>query len=106
MGGVSDRPAPPLWRPAPLGTPPAGFPQPAPKPVPVQLHIAIDHERCVGNGMCLTFAPGVFAHNARRQSEVVDPEGDSVQDVIVAAENCPTAAIEVRDAVTGKVYDI
>ena len=62
-------------------------------PVPSRLHIAVDHARCVGNGMCLTFAPGVFAHNARRQSEVVDPEGDAVEDVIVAAENCPTGAI-------------
>ena len=103
---MSDRPVPPLRGPAPGATPPAGMPRPAPMPVPGRLRIAVDHARCVGNGMCLTFAPGVFAHNARRQSEVVDPEGDAVEDVIVAAENCPTGAIQVRDAVTGKVYDV
>ena len=103
---MSDRPVPPLRGPALGGTPPTGLPQPAPTPVPSQLHIAVDHERCVGNGMCLTFAPGVFAHNSRRQSEVVDAQGDTVEDVIIAAENCPTAAIEVRDALTGKVYDV
>ena len=103
---MSDRPVPPLPGPAPEATPPERLPRPAPMPVPSRLHIAVDHARCVGNGMCLTFAPGVFAHNARRQSEVVDPEGDAVEDVIVAAENCPTGAIQVRDAATGKVYDV
>ena len=73
---------------------------------PARIHVEVDHDRCVGNGMCLTFAPGVFAHNARRQSEVVDALGGSRDEVIEAAENCPTAAIMVIDAVTGKVFDI
>lgn len=74
--------------------------------VPAALDIYVDHDRCVGNGMCLTLAPGVFAHNARRQSEVVDPEGDAVADIIVAAENCPTAAIRLSDAATGEPYEV
>ncbi len=73
---------------------------------PPQLLIEVDHDRCVGNGMCLTFAPGVFQHNARRQSEVVDPEGDTLEDILVAAENCPTAAIGVTDAATGEPYEV
>jgi len=73
---------------------------------PPQLHIEVDHDRCVGNGMCLTFAPGVFQPNARRQSEVVDPEGDTLDDILVAAENCPTAAISVTDAATGEPYEV
>ena len=56
--------------------------------------------------MCLTFAPGVFAQNARRQAEVVDPEGDALQDILVAAENCPAAAITVIDAATGEPYEV
>ena len=69
-----------------------------------QLHIEVDHDRCVGNGMCRDFAPGVFELNARRQSEVVDPEGDALEDILVAAVNCPTTAITVTDAVTGEPY--
>ena len=75
------------------------------RPAP-QLHVEVDHDRCVGNGMCLTFAPGVFAHSARRQAEVIDPEGDRLEDILVAAENCPAAAISVTDAVTGKPYEV
>lgn len=76
------------------------------KSLPERLEVHVDHERCVGNGMCLEFATGVFAHNARRQSEVVDPEGDAVEDIVIAAENCPTAAIQLSDAATGEPYEV
>lgn len=76
------------------------------KPLPKRLEVHVDHERCVGNGMCLEFATGVFAHNARRQSEVVDPEGDAVEDIVIAAENCPTAAIQLSDAATGEPFEV
>ena len=70
---------------------------------PSPLHIEVDHERCVGDARCLDLAPGVFEHNERRQAEVVDPEGDALDDILVAAENCPTSAIAVSDALSGKV---
>lgn len=70
---------------------------------PPHLQIEVDHTRCVGSAMCLALAPGVFAHNHWRQSEVVDPEGDSLEDVLEAAANCPTSAITVSDALTGSV---
>ena len=76
------------------------------KSVPERFDVHVDHDRCVGNGMCLEFATGVFAHNARRQAEVVDPEGDAAEDIIVAAENCPTAAIQLSDAATGEPYEV
>ncbi len=66
------------------------------------LHIEVDRRRCVGNAMCLALAPGVFAYNRRRQSEVRDPGGGSREDILEAAENCPTGAIVVSDPVTGE----
>ena len=59
--------------------------------------------RCVGSAMCLDLAPGVFAHNHWRQAEVVDPEGDTLEDVLEAAGNCPTSAITVSHALSGEV---
>ena len=76
------------------------------KRTPPRLHIEVDHDRCLGNAMCLDFAPGVFALNARRRAEVVDPEGDTLEDILVAAGNCPTSAISVSDAVTGEPYGV
>ena len=73
---------------------------------PPRLHIEVDHDRCAGNAMCLDFAPGVFELDARCRAEVVDPEGDTLEDILVAAGNCPTAAITVTNAGTGEAYEV
>jgi ferredoxin len=62
------------------------------------LRIWVDHDLCVGNGTCLRLAPHVFAHNAQRQSEVINPAGDNEAAVLRAAANCPVGAIRVAVA--------
>ena len=52
--------------------------------------------------MCETFAPHVFQLNANRQSEAVNPAGDTEEKILEAAENCPVSAIFVEDAETGE----
>jgi ferredoxin len=61
-----------------------------------------DHSRCVGNTWCTNVAPKVFALNGNRQSEAVNPEGDTTERILEAAENCPVSAIMVEDAETGE----
>jgi ferredoxin len=67
-----------------------------------KLKVWVDHQVCVGNAMCETFAPHVFRLDDNRQSEAVDPNGDSVEKILEAAENCPVSAIFVEDAETGE----
>lgn len=67
-----------------------------------RLHISVDHSLCVGNAMCVATAPGVFRHNADRQSEVVDANAASEEKVLEAAFNCPTGAIRVEVAESGE----
>jgi ferredoxin len=67
-----------------------------------KLRVRVDHLLCVGNAMCETFAPNVFRLNDDRQSEAVDPAGDSEAKILEAAENCPMSAITVEDADTGE----
>ena len=67
-----------------------------------KLQIMVDHNVCVGNAMCETFASNTFALNENRQSTVVNPEGDPEGMVLEAAENCPVSAITVVDAETGE----
>ena len=66
------------------------------------LRVRVDHLLCVGNAMCETFAPNVFRLNDDRQSEAVNPAGDSEEKIVEAAENCPMSAIIVEDAETGE----
>ena len=67
-----------------------------------KLRISVDHNLCVGNAMCETFAPRVFVLNDDRQSEAVDPDAGTVENILKAAENCPVGAITVADAETGE----
>ena len=66
------------------------------------LRITVDHNVCVGNQMCETFAPKVFVINDNRQSEVADAAADTEENIMEAAENCPVSAITVEDADTGE----
>ncbi len=67
-----------------------------------EIRVWVDHNTCVGNAMCPTIAPKVFALNQSRQSEVVNPEGDPLVRILEAAENCAVAAVTVEDAETGE----
>ena len=67
-----------------------------------KLRISVDHNVCVGNSMCETVAPKVFVLNDDRQSEAVNPDGDTEENILEAAENCPVSAITVVDAETGE----
>lgn len=60
------------------------------------LEIDIDRDRCMGSGHCTFTAPGAFDLDDDQVAYVVDPAGAPVDDVIRAAEQCPTKAITVR----------
>ena len=66
------------------------------------LRVWVDHQVCVGNAMCESIAPRVFQLNEDRQSEAVNPTGDTEEKILEAAENCPVSAIFVEDADTGE----
>ena len=67
-----------------------------------KLKVWVDPHACVGNAMCESIAPRVFRLNENRQSEAIDPAGDSEAKILEAAENCPVSAIFVEDAETGE----
>ena len=68
-----------------------------------KLKITVDYNVCVGNAMCEQYAPNVFGLNEERQSFVKNAEGDPLELILEAAENCPVTAITVEDEETGEV---
>ena len=67
-----------------------------------KLRVWVDPKVCVGNAMCESFATKTFRLNENRQSEMINPEGDSAEKIMEAAENCPVSAIFIEDAETGE----
>jgi len=56
-----------------------------------KVRVTVDHNVCVGNAMCETIAPKVFVLNEQRQSEAVNPEGDTVEKIWMQQRTVPSA---------------
>ena len=60
------------------------------------MQIRIRNE-CCGSGSCIEIAPGAFGLDSKNRAMVLDPESESAEKVLEAAEACPCQAIEVLD---------
>ncbi len=60
------------------------------------IRIEIDRDACVGSGNCVFWAPATFDLGDDGVSVVIDPTGDTVDRIRVAAEGCPARAISVE----------
>lgn len=60
------------------------------------MQIRILLNECCGNGECVEIAPDVFALE-RNKAQVLDPNADTPERLIEAAEACPCQAIQILD---------
>ena len=60
------------------------------------MRITIDREVCIGSGNCTFFAPATLDLDDDLKAVVVDPDGDSAEDIAAAAEGCPVKAITLQ----------
>jgi ferredoxin len=65
----------------------------------VGFEIQIDREKCIGSGNCGFFAPATFDIDDDLKAFLLDTattaDGDAEEQVLLAADGCPTAAITV-----------
>ena len=59
------------------------------------LDIRVHRGRCIATKACTYAAPGVFRLDDTMVATVADPEAASEEEVIEAAQSCPTGAIAV-----------
>jgi ferredoxin len=57
----------------------------------------VDRDLCKGSGPCFTLAPAAFALDENMKAVVLDPSGESEEQLLDAARECPTAAIYLWD---------
>jgi ferredoxin len=61
-----------------------------------KVRVTVDHEKCVGTTICVLTVPKVFALDENGQSIVIDPDGDTLDRIRYAEEQCPQGAITVE----------
>jgi ferredoxin len=66
------------------------------------MKITVDRTKCEGYARCVQAAPKVFQLDNKMIAEVVDPQGDGDDKILLAARLCPTKAIVVEEEGTGK----
>ncbi len=59
--------------------------------------IVVDRDLCIGAGTCVTVAGKVFQLDNENKAVVTDINGASDEDILIAAQSCPTAAIFLYD---------
>ena len=64
--------------------------------------ITIDKFKCVGSTLCVQFAPQVFGLDEQKQSKVMTVDIEDEAMLVNAAEQCPMAAITVKNLQTGQ----
>ena len=64
--------------------------------------IQVNREVCVGDRACSEEAPETFALDEDGKAFVMDPQGDSSEQVLRAAKQCVHEGITLHDAETGE----
>jgi len=65
--------------------------------------VSVNEGKCIGCGGCESVADSIFSLNDKGKSEVINQDGGTDEDKLLAAQACPTDAIEVTDVDTGEV---
>ena len=58
---------------------------------------------CIGAASCAAFSPTVFELDDKKKAVVLEGADDTPENILLAAQSCPTKAIIVTDADTGEV---
>jgi ferredoxin len=55
--------------------------------------IEIDRDLCIGDQMCCNEAPNCFEMDDEDKAIIGNPDGDTDEEILAAAQSCPTDAI-------------
>lgn len=70
------------------------------KPSTTKYQVKVDLEKCIGAASCVAVAVKTFKLNQENKAEVMNQDGDGDQEKMLAAQSCPTSAIEVWEVAT------
>lgn len=64
--------------------------------------IKILRGECIGAASCVAVSPSVFVLDTESKATVISGGQDEADNILTAAQSCPTKAIVVTDTETGK----
>ncbi|MBI3954615.1 ferredoxin [Candidatus Collierbacteria bacterium] len=73
------------------------------KPVKSKYQVRVKASKCIGAASCVAIAVMTFKLNENNLAEIIDQDGNVDEEKMLAAQSCPTTAIEVVDTESGEV---
>lgn len=68
-----------------------------------QYKVDVIRDKCIGAASCVAVAPLAFNLDDEQKAVVLDTAGqEDAENLLLAAQSCPTAAIVVTDTETGE----
>lgn len=66
--------------------------------------VEVDRDLCIGAASCIALAPETFELDAEGKAIVKDTAAHTDEEIIAAAESCPTKAIALYDEDGNRIY--
>lgn len=57
---------------------------------------------CISAGSCIAVSPTTFEFDSETKAKVIEGSEDTPENILLAAQSCPTKAIVITDAETGE----
>ncbi len=64
--------------------------------------IRVIRDSCIGAATCVAVSPAVFELDNVRKALIIEGAADEADNILAAAQSCPTKAIVITDVETGK----
>jgi ferredoxin len=64
--------------------------------------IKVVRNDCIGAASCVAVSPAVFQLDSENKAVVQESATDELNNILTAAQSCPTRAIVITDTETGK----
>ena len=68
--------------------------------------VKVLRDKCIGAASCVAVAPKTFKLDAENKAVVLTGDPDEDKAILLAAQSCPTAAIEVYDQDGKKIWPL
>lgn len=72
------------------------------EPVMTRYKVVIDKDKCIGTGSCVNLSSLTFRLGIDGKAELIDQDGNSDEEKLLAASACPMSAIKVINSETGE----
>ena len=64
--------------------------------------VQVIRDLCIGAASCIAVSPTVFQLDGENKAIIQDGSTDTEENILMAAQSCPTKAIVITDTETGK----